>query len=115
MSFQHQKLANGRWNSLSFFEQMANIGSEAERAINWQVKNNLSYSQMAIERALELLHLTIDDGKNRKRLKELTRLREVFIDYFIFENQYSSSDELWQKYFRPFNYAAQLNKPSILA
>jgi len=83
MNFQHQKLASGRWRRLSFFDQMANIGSEVERAISWRNKDNDLYSRKAAERALELLFLTIGDLKNRNRLKELTRLHEVLVDYFL--------------------------------
>lgn len=31
--YQHQQLASGRWAKMPFLEQMANIGSEVERAI----------------------------------------------------------------------------------
>ena len=71
MNYQHQQLAAGRWKELSFFEQMANIGSEVERTIQWKKKNNEDYSRRAFERTLELLDLTIADPKNKKRLKEL--------------------------------------------
>jgi hypothetical protein len=107
--FQHKKLAQGRWQKLSFFEQMANTGSEIERTISWQKKKNLKYSRLAFERALELLDLTIEDKKNKKKLRELLRLREVLADYFYFENSYRSSDTLWQNYFFPFNWAARLS------
>ena len=60
------------------------------------------------ERALELLSLTIDDKKNIKRLKELTRVYETLADYFVFENQYNSSDKLWQNYFFAFNWVARV-------
>lgn len=109
MKYQHQELAAGRWQTFSFFEQMAHIGSEVERTISWRKKKNNSYSQKAFERALELLTLTIADPKNKKRLKELTRLYEILVDYFMGENQFSSSDQLWQKYFYPFNYAVRVN------
>jgi hypothetical protein len=87
---------------------MANIGSEVERSINWSEKGNAEYSQMAFERALELLDLTIVDKKNINRLKELTRLRETLADYFIFENIYKSSSKSFQNYFYAFNYAASI-------
>ncbi len=107
MNYQHKNLAAGRWQKLSFFEQMANIGSEVERAINWKVKNQ-EYSQMAFERALELLDLTIKDEKNhsRGRLKELLRLRELLVDYFCFNNIYKSTIDNWKNYFLVFIYAA---------
>jgi hypothetical protein len=38
-------------------EQLANIGSEVERALNWRDKGNLIYSQRALEGALELIGL----------------------------------------------------------
>ena len=105
---EHTDLAGGRWLELSFFEQMANVGSEVERAIKWKNKNNSEYSRMAFERCLELLDLTIEDEKNKKRLKELLRLREVLADYFAFDNIYGSTDQKWQNYFYGFNFAARL-------
>lgn len=109
MSYQHKNLASGKWEKLSFFQQMANVGSEVIRAINWQKKNK-EYSQMAIDRALELLDLTITDKKNhqRGRLKELLRLREFLVDYFYFNNTYQSTSSNWKKYFLSFNYAANI-------
>ena len=107
MNYQHKQLAGGNWFKLTFFEQMANVGSEVERTIIWENKNK-EYSIKAIERALELLDLTISDIKNRLRLKELMRLRETLVDYFYFDNQFSSSDKSWQNYFYAFNYAARL-------
>jgi len=111
MNYEHKQLAAGRWQKLNFFEQMANIGSEIFRTISWRAKNK-EYSERAFERALELLDLTIADAKNVKRLRELVRLREVLVDYFCFDNQFSSSDNLWQNYFYPFNYAASFRPRS---
>lgn len=103
--YHHKNLAEGRWFTLSFFEQMANVGSEVERAMKWREKNK-EYSRLASDRALELLDLTIADSKNRKRLKELFRLREVLADYFYFDNIYKSTDQKWRSYFNSFSYAA---------
>ena len=36
----HQKMASGRWQKFTIFEQMANIGSEVGRALNWKEKNS---------------------------------------------------------------------------
>ncbi len=108
MECQHKELARGRWFRLSFFEQMANIGSEVERSIKWRGKNK-DYFQLATERALELLDLTADDSRNIRRLRELFRLREVLVDYFCFDNIYGSTDKKWQNYFLAFNYAARVS------
>ncbi|MFA6431428.1 MAG: hypothetical protein WCV91_03490 [Candidatus Margulisiibacteriota bacterium] len=109
MNIQHKELAAGKWNTLSFMEQMANIGSEVERTINWRNKNNPEYSRLAFERALELLDLTVADQKNILRLKEVLRVREVLADCFSFENIYLSTDSQWKSYFLSFNYAARIN------
>jgi len=108
MNYQHQQLASGRWAQMPFFEQMANIGSEVERTIRWKEKGNKEYSQMAFERVLELLQLTMADKKNRARLKELARLHETLADYFAFNNDYKSTDKSWRNYFFSFNYAARI-------
>jgi len=106
----HKQLASGRWFELSLIEQLANVGTDIERAIQWRKKGNLEYSRQAFERALELLDLTIADPKNRRRLKEPCRVREMLVDYFVYDNKYGSTDELWQKYFFAFNYAAALQR-----
>jgi hypothetical protein len=110
MTYQHKNLASGRWQKLSFFEQMANIGSEVERAMNWKNKGNEQYSKMAFERSLELLELTMADGKNKKRLRELSRLWETLADYFAFNNEYKSTNQSWHNYFYAFTYASRLGR-----
>lgn len=102
----HKQLSDGRWFELSFFEQMANIGSEVERAISWKYKN-IDFSNKAVERALELLFISINDKKNISRIKEIARVYEVLNDYFYGDNQYQSTDSLWQKYFYNFAYAVR--------
>lgn len=108
MTIQHQELAAGRWAKLNFMEQMANVGSEVGRAISWKEKGNAEYSSSAFIRALELLDLTIADQKAPPRLKELTRVREALADFFVFNNEYRSTAENWNKYFLAFNYAARV-------
>jgi hypothetical protein len=107
MTYQHQELASGKWNRLSFVEQMANVGSEVERTISWKQKGRPDYSGRAFERALELLDLTVADAKNSSRLKELLRVRECLADHFVFDNFYQSTPESWQRYFRFFLFAAR--------
>lgn len=106
MNYQHQKLAAGKWRKMSFFEQMANIGSEVFRTIKWKGKDKEN-SRLAFERALELFDLTLTDPKNKKGLKEIARAREIFVD-FILKNTYHSTEKSWHNYFYAFNYAARL-------
>ena len=107
MIVQHKELAAGRWFTLSLVEQMANVGSEVERTFNWKAKGNLPYSQKAFERALELLDLTLADRKNTGRLKEVARVREIIVDFILGDNQFSSTEEAWKKYFLYFACAAR--------
>ncbi|MFH0898620.1 MAG: hypothetical protein V1855_03505 [bacterium] len=106
----HKTLTPDHWFKFSLFEQLANVGCDIERTIRWKRENNLDYSQKAFERALELLNLTIADPKNRTRgrLREMVRTREALIDHFVYDNEYNTTDEQWQKYFFSFNYAAAL-------
>ena len=103
--FFHKELTREKWQSLSFFEQMANIGAEVGRTINWRVKD-IEMSKSAFFRGLELLDLTIEDSKNKSKLKELCRLKEILTDYLYFNNIYNSTDESFNNYFYAFNYAA---------
>ena len=102
----HTEIAD-KWNSYSIFTQMANIGAEVGRAINWKRKEKQELSKNAMYRALELIDLTVADGKNRKRLKEILRIREVFLDFMIGENIYKVTDKEWEKYFYYFTIAAR--------
>jgi hypothetical protein len=105
----HKELAAGRWFTIPFLEQMAHIGGDVERTISWKNRGNLEYSNDAFDRALELLDLTIADPKNKGgRRRELCRVREVLVDYIMYDNQYDSSDEFWQRYFFDFAYAAAI-------
>ncbi len=115
MSPQHWELAAGRWQRLSLLEQLANVGSEIERALAWAAKDNPEYSRMALERGLELLDLTIADPRHRHRLKEMTRLREVLLDYFMGENQYGSTESSWRSYFHAYGLAVALRKQLLTA
>jgi hypothetical protein len=107
VTIQHQSLAAGRWQTFTFVEQMGHIGGEVERALNWKQKGNPIYSEQAYMRALELLFFSLDDPRNIRRARELTRLHEALVDFFQGSNQYGSSDVLLRKYFGAFVYAAR--------
>ena len=109
MNSQHKNLAGGRWAQMSLLEQMANIGSEISRALKWQENNNQAYCQKAVDRSLELIDLTLASISVPSHYKEISRLREAVVDYFLDKNQFASSPELWRKYFDHFNYALRKN------
>ena len=107
MNYQHKELAAGRWARMPFVEQMANIGSEVERALNWRAKNNPAYSEQAFGRALELTDLTLETASTLSRRREVARVREALVDYFSGANSFASTETSWKKYFLQFAFAAR--------
>ncbi|OHA00517.1 MAG: hypothetical protein A3C11_00470 [Candidatus Sungbacteria bacterium RIFCSPHIGHO2_02_FULL_49_12] len=107
----HTSLANGRWQELSFFDQMGNIGSEVGRMRKRQSTDILE-SQKALERALELIDLTRADPRwhNFPRLKELCRLRETLLDAWLAEPGNASELNGLDNYLLQFALAARLQK-----
>jgi hypothetical protein len=110
MNFRHRDLSKGRWAQLSFLEQIANIGSEVSRALNWRKKNNEAYCQKAVDRALELVDLTLASVEGFACRKELARLREALVDYFCGANEFLSTENSWRKYFDHFNFAIRKDR-----
>ncbi|MFH1347008.1 MAG: hypothetical protein ABIH10_02040 [Spirochaetota bacterium] len=106
MAFIHKNLANGRWNELSLMEQLGNIGSEISRARNWKSKDEKIFNG-AVDRALELFDLTLQDSRWFGRLKEINRAREVFCDTVLGGKEYKDTLENLDKYFLDFAMAAQ--------
>ena len=106
MRAHHNTLAEGRWRGLTFAEQMGNVGSEVSRALRWQGRDRALF-EGAVERALELLDLTIQDPRWRGRLRELTRAREFLCDAFFGGKEYESSFEDLDRYFFQFALAAR--------
>jgi len=49
----------------------------------------------------------LDSITGMARLKELSRLREAIVDFFVGSNQFKSTDASWRRYFLPFTYAAR--------
>lgn len=94
---------------MPLLEQLSNIGSEVERALMWSAKKNSAFTQKSLDRALELIDLSLDSTQNFPRLKELARVREILVDYFLGQNEYQSSENSWRKYFLHFTLALRKN------
>lgn len=106
---QHQDLAAGRWHELSLAEQLGNVGSEVSRAVKWTARRP-ELARGALERALELFDLTLDDPRHRQsppRLREIARAREVVVDFFDGSNEYQSTAVGLQRYFDAYALAAR--------
>ena len=77
-----------KWASLSFMEQMANIGSEVGRTAKWVAKEKPSMAEGAFIRALDRIDLTIKVGRKGQSnrydmLRELCTCRGVFCDAYL--------------------------------
>lgn len=93
---------------MSLSEQLGNVGSEVGRAAKWQRQSNIVSRDKALERAFDLLDMTISDPRRKRELKELCRAREVVKDTFYGDNEYKDSPEALEKYF--YQYAAAARK-----
>ncbi|MBD3370385.1 hypothetical protein GF402_08510 [Candidatus Fermentibacteria bacterium] len=106
----HSEAAAGRWWHLSLCEQLGNVGSEVSRALRWKSRNR-RIAKGAIERALELLDLTLADPRYRNsvaRLREIARTREVVVDFLLGSNEYGSTADSLRRYFDAYALAAAL-------
>jgi hypothetical protein len=109
MGARHPGLAAGGWGRLSLLQQLGNVGSEVSRALRWRNKDPLLF-ESAMIRALELLDLSIQDPRWRRRLKELTRARELLCDAWSGGKEYRTDLEGLDRYF--FNFALAARKSS---
>ena len=105
----HKGLASGGWRKFSLIEQMANIGSEVGRARKWFGKDKKLYDG-AVDRALDLFDLTLEDPRWKGRLREVGRAREVFCDAITGGKEYKSSLEDLEQY---FSRLVLQSKPSV--
>ena len=110
----HYDLAAGRWQQMSVVEQFANIGSEVGRAMASHEAGRTERSQAALERALELIDLTLMSPSLRSSARrELARVRELVVDYFYGDNSYHTNRQQWERYFTPFAAVVNAAKQSF--
>jgi len=95
---------------MSGAEQMANIGSEGHRALNWRNKGNEELSRKASACAPELLDFSLNSTRLFSRLNEFARVREAPVDYFYGSNVFASSETQWRVYFDHSNYLARKDR-----
>ena len=96
---QHPGLGD-RWTAFTLMEQLANVGSEVERAIRAHAAGNASRFDNALARALELFDLTAADARWRgPRRREILRAREEFCRLFFSTTPPEDSIPGLQRYF----------------
>lgn len=107
----HAGLAAGRWGTLTLAEQLGNAGADVGRAIRAQQEGDQERFVAALDRALELLDLTMVDPRWRgHRAREIARAREVVCDFLVGDNLYRSTPESLDGYFLSFALAARRDR-----
>lgn len=97
-----------RWERFSLVEQMANVGSEVERAIRAHASGHQARFDRALDRALSLFDLTAADNRWRgPRRREVLRAREEFCRLFFDGSVAPESAEGLRRYFLAFAIAAR--------
>ena len=72
----HAELGSGRWRQMTLAQQLANVGSEVDRAIRAWEGGQSGRFEGALDRALELFDLTAADDRWRgPRRREILRAR----------------------------------------
>lgn len=97
-----------RWGRMSLAEQLANVGSEVERAIRAHEARNTTRWTHAQARALELFDLSAADARWRgPRRREILRAREEFCRLFHADDVAPGSAQGLRRYFLAFAVAAR--------
>lgn len=102
----HKNLDIDQWHKKSISYQMANIGSEISRTINWQNKGRSRHADISFERALELIDLTVAGIKDYARLKEILRMRELLVAWKTGDEYFLDNSD-WLKYFNTYVHNAR--------
>jgi hypothetical protein len=104
----HDSFLESRWHSLTIAEQLGNIGSEVSRTATAQNTNKARF-EGAVERAIELFNLTLDDPRWRRteRAREIGRAKELFCDAITGGGEYGVNLQDIQQYFDDFAILAQ--------
>lgn len=108
MAFMHSPALQERWATFSIFEQLGNVGSEVHRTLTAKARGDTRSAQLAFDRAIELIDLTMVDARWRyPRKKEVGRARELFCAAMVGEDTYHTDLDSLDRYFMQFAIAAQ--------
>ena len=72
-----------KWQKFSREKQILNIASELSRVKFWLERKNEEEILNCLNRAFDLIDLTIDSWRSEKALKELLRFREVLAQFYV--------------------------------
>ena len=93
----HRDLTKERWSQFPFFQQVLMVANELHRANKWIEKRDFSEVKLCYERAFELLYLTIEVLRERRKLKELLRFKEALALLYIKKRPLLSENKSLEK------------------
>ncbi len=97
-----------QWERFSLVEQLANVGSEVERAIRAHATGHTVRFDNALGRALSLFDMTATDPRwAGHRRREVLRAREEFCRLFFEADPPFNSAEGLRRYFLAFGVLAR--------
>ena len=96
-----------KWQKMTIFQQLGNIASEISRAIGWEKKGDIEAKKNALERALELINLTLENKNLGSGLKEVARLQEFVADNYANNQSYKVDLSSLYDYLLPFAVASR--------
>jgi hypothetical protein len=83
----HKNLTAEKWQGFSREDQILNIAAEFSRVKSLMADSSEKQVLDCLNRAFELLDLTINDPRWRKGLNELLRFRDVLAKFYIKKNK----------------------------
>lgn len=95
-----------RWKLFSLAEQISHLGSEITRARAWEERGDRVQRDRALERALELIDITLALTPD---VHELVIMRDVVIDMRSDSGHYICSLTFLENYCLPFALLARKN------
>lgn len=97
-----------KWNNMTIFEQMGNIGSEVGRTLAAKRRGDQDSLRGAFWRGLDLFDATAENCARLKspRTREILRARELFVSAVVTDKD----DPTLENYFNQFAIAARLHK-----
>jgi hypothetical protein len=99
---------NLNWQRFSLVEQLANVGSEVDRAIRAHQSGATLRFENALSRALDLFDQTATDSRwTLSRRREVLRAREEFCRLFYDPEIRPGSADSLRRYFLAFAVAAR--------
>lgn len=80
---QHASLSPERWSAFSLDQQVLMIGNEMNRAIRWMRPEDRASLNLAYERILRLVDLTVEVQERPALRRELLRWRDLIAELYV--------------------------------